>query len=167
MAAISLASAAAPMAAMSGAIGFIGGMEGMGGEFSPRAYAGGGFVSGPSGIDQVAARLTAGEFVLNRDAVAQLGLPALERLNNGNADHFAAVPPIPMEVSSMPLGAPPLAASTPSAGRDSANPGPVTSISHSQQQFGNIEINVRETADVSELMRDLRQQGIGLRNRRG
>jgi hypothetical protein len=34
-------------------------------------------------------------------------------------------------------------------------------------QFGGIEIHVRDAADVADLMFDLRRQGIGLKNRRG
>jgi len=56
---------------------------GMGGFPSPRAYAGGGLVTGPGGIDQVPARLTAGEFVLNPEAVAALGIRQLDRWNQG------------------------------------------------------------------------------------
>jgi hypothetical protein len=167
MAALSLTSAAGPMSALPGDMGVLGGGGRVGGELSPRAYAGGGMVTGPSGIDQVAARLTAGEFVLNRDAVATLGLPALERLNNGGGESFVAVPPVPLEMGSRSVGTLPAAAPTIFPQRQPSGASQTTSISHSEQQFGNIEINVRETADVAGLIRDLRQQGIGLRNRRG
>lgn len=82
---------AAQLAALSAASlpGPLAGFPGMpfggqgGGPFMPRAYASGGIVTGPGGIDQVAARLTAGEFVLNQHAVATLGVNQLDRWNRG------------------------------------------------------------------------------------
>jgi hypothetical protein len=47
----------------------------------PLYAAGGTFV--PKGTDTVPAMLTPGEFVINRGAVASLGLPLMERLNRG------------------------------------------------------------------------------------
>lgn len=185
----------------------------------PRAYASGGIVTGPAGVDQVPARLTAGEFVLNTDAVAALGPSLLERLNRNprRVAPPAAVPVIPLPFSSpqeprtsgvhstvpmltdssvngtpgisqlrivmpslqsIPGPAPdlmqrPLRVPVPSAPavgtprqparQDSfAAPAPQTT-----NLFGGIEIHVRETADVSELMLDLQRQGIRQRNRRG
>lgn len=46
-----------------------------------RTFAGGGLVTGPSGIDRIPAMLTAGEFVLTRSAVEQLGSSTLDGLN--------------------------------------------------------------------------------------
>jgi hypothetical protein len=43
-------------------------------------------------------------------------------------------------------------------------PGPASATTN---HFGGITVNVRETADVNALVRDLRLQGIHLRNRRG
>lgn len=60
-------------------------------------YADGGLVSnGPPGHDRVPARLTLGEFVVNREATAA-NLPLLEALNNGGVRAF---------VSGTPAGAP-------------------------------------------------------------
>lgn len=47
--------------------------------------------------------------------------------------------------------------------RTAPTPPPVTTTNH----FGGITIQVREAADVNTLIRDLRLQGIHLRNRRG
>ena len=41
----------------------------------------GGFVSGPGGIDQVPARLTAGEFVMSKGAVEKYGVNTLAGMN--------------------------------------------------------------------------------------
>jgi hypothetical protein len=98
----------------------------------PPKYGAGGLVTGPAGLDRVPAFLTAGEFVLNRQAVASLGADLLHTLNTA--------PP------SQPA---------------------VSSSSSTTNHFGGISINVRETADVNGLVRDLRLQGIHLRNRRG
>jgi hypothetical protein len=43
----------------------------------------GGLVRGPGGIDNVPARLTAGEFVMTKSAVDRIGLPFLHALNDG------------------------------------------------------------------------------------
>ena len=48
-----------------------------------RRMAGGGLVSGESGIDRVPTWLTAGEFVLQRPVVEQMGVNALHRMNQG------------------------------------------------------------------------------------
>ena len=54
----------------------------------PTAFAEGGEVkNGPSGHDKVSARLTLGEFVVNREA-AQANLPLLEAINNGAVRSF-------------------------------------------------------------------------------
>lgn len=53
-------------------------------------YAAGGLVMGPAGIDQVPAMLTAGEFVLQREAVSRLGLAELSRMNQGRAEHSSS-----------------------------------------------------------------------------
>lgn len=65
-----------------------GGFSGGGGRVSGngfsggiRRFAGGGLVSGPAGVDRVPAMLSAGEFVLQRSAVEQLGGSFLESLN--------------------------------------------------------------------------------------
>jgi len=47
-----------------------------------RHFAPGGFVTGPGGIDQVPARLTAGEFVLRKEVVNAVGVGNLNSLNS-------------------------------------------------------------------------------------
>lgn len=47
-------------------------------------YNSGGHVSGPSGIDKVPAMLTAGEFVMNKQAVQQHGVGYMQSLNRGS-----------------------------------------------------------------------------------
>ena len=102
-------------------------------------FADGGLVSGPGGIDQIPALLTAGEFVIRQPVVQQLGATFLSALNQ----NLRGV---------LPRGVP---VTTPSAG-----PAPVNN-------FGGISINVMQAADVNTIVRDLRFQGIRLRNRRG
>jgi hypothetical protein len=97
--------------------------------------AAGGYVVGPPGADRVPAMLTAGEFVLSREATLALGAGFLGSLNTG---------------------------SNPSSARAAA-----TTSSTTNNQIGDLHIHVQQTADVNSLVRDLRFQGIQLRNRRG
>ncbi len=166
---------------MMSSMGGIGGMI-EGGNGGPiRGFASGGLVTGPAGIDQVPARLSAGEFVLNHNAVAAVGLPALTRLNNGGGEALS-VASMSHSAVSFPVRAGGTASFPPvqSAARQRVAPSPGgnfhSTTSHSidtstskqtNNHFGGIEIHVRETADVSGLLHDLRTQGIGLRNRRG
>ncbi len=46
----------------------------------------GGLITGPLGVDNILTPLTAGEFVIRRDAVSSLGIPFLEALNTGRVD---------------------------------------------------------------------------------
>lgn len=79
--------------------------------------------------------------------------------------------PFPLigEFSRLPLTplTPPAAPARPAAAFSAAAapPGPV--LQQTNNQFGGIEIHLRETADVGALLLDLRRQGIGLRTRRG
>ncbi len=57
-----------------------GGSSSSGGS-SVKGYKEGGFVSGPGGVDQVPARLTAGEFVMSKGAVDKFGTDTLESMN--------------------------------------------------------------------------------------
>ena len=57
-----------------------GGSSSSGGS-SVKGYKEGGFVSGPGGVDQVPARLTAGEFVMSKGAVEKFGTDTLEGMN--------------------------------------------------------------------------------------
>ena len=53
----------------------------MGGGEETQKFATGGFVSGPGGVDQVPARLTAGEFVMSKGAVQKYGVNTLASMN--------------------------------------------------------------------------------------
>ncbi|WP_437186944.1 hypothetical protein SH668x_000315 [Planctomicrobium sp. SH668] len=150
-----------------------GGMPAVGGGPSPlnvsgklptRNFASGGAVIGPGGIDQVPARLTAGEYVLNQSAVDALGVDLLNHWNAGRFDAAATtetrlqrvVPTIPpSQTRKMQTGESHTMFRSESA--------PVQSIAN----YGGIQIHVQEAGDVSDLMLDLRRQGIGLRHRRG
>ena len=119
-------------------IGGIGGVPSPAGGRVAR-FADGGLVSGANGIDRVPALLTAGEFVIRQPVVQQLGSSFLNALNQ----NLRGV---------VPRGVP---ATAPSAGPPAVN------------NFGGISINVMQSADVNAIVRDLRFQGIRLRNRRG
>ncbi|MEZ6056550.1 MAG: hypothetical protein R3C01_07585 [Planctomycetaceae bacterium] len=101
-------------------------------------FAQGGLVTGPSGIDRVPAMLTAGEFVLNQQAVAHLGSSLLNAVNASPGSNSSR------QLTSAAVSSP-----------------------QTNNHFGGININVRETADINAVVRDLRLQGIQLRNRRG
>ena len=94
-------------------------------------------------VDQVPALLTAGEFVIRRPVVRQIGAAFLEALNAGGRAGLSA------------SRAKPQAA-------DGGEAGP-THVTH----FGGITIQVGQAADVNALVRDLRLHGARLRNRRG
>jgi len=110
-----------------------------GGDGPIRQFGGGGLVTGPIGNDVVPALLTAGEFVLNRQAAQTLGTSFLEALN-----------------------AQPAARRTVASVRESG-----TRVQHTNNHFGGITINVAQPSGVNEIIRDLRLQGVMLRNRRG
>jgi len=147
--------------------GFPGGISGGTGGMTPmppRAYAEGGIVTGPSGIDEVPARLTAGEFVLNRNAVAALGAGQLDRWNRGIGLNETQ----PSGLSRSPEAT--IRGGLPTSSGSAAGKSQSTSNSLVQQtmnHFGGIEIHVQETADVSEVLQDLRRQGISTRHRWG
>ncbi|WP_437194554.1 hypothetical protein [Planctomicrobium sp. SH527] len=163
-----------PLGGMGGGMPMGGGMDGM----PIRGYASGGLVTGPSGIDQVPARLSAGEFVMNRDAVAAIGVQRLEHINStagrsgasdsetvqSNLHTSVATPSFPVpRAMTVAYGATSNAAS-PSVRNSSTS---TTSTQMLNNNFGGIQIHVRETADVQELFREMRVDGIGLRHRRG
>lgn len=103
-------------------------------------YASGGLVMGPVGIDQVPAMLTAGEFVLQREAVSRLGLAELSRMNQGRGGgdgrHLHSQQP------------------------------PTSSSTQNVHQYGDIAIHV-SGGQVGDVVRDLQYQGFRLRQRRG
>jgi hypothetical protein len=104
-----------------------------------RSFGDGGLVTGPAGRDVVPSLLSAGEFVLSRETTAVLGSEFLEALNGPGT-------------------------------RRMSRPTPRESIVRSQQttnHFGGITIQVANAAGVNDVIRDLRLQGVQLRNRRG
>ncbi|MCG6154901.1 hypothetical protein [Rubinisphaera margarita] len=103
-----------------------------------RGYSSGGMVTGRSGIDRVPAWLTAGEFVLQQSAVAEIGIGRLDDLNQGRT----AKAELPARKSG-------------GEGEQTVN------------QFGEISIHVSQPVDLNELVRDLEFAGHRLRNRRG
>jgi len=136
-----------------------------GGPFPIRGYAGGGMVTGPAGVDQVSARLTAGEFVLSQDTVAALGTDQLDRWNRGLDLQPATIPdqsrrPVSSGASGSTLSA---ASPRPPASVRSSS----TTMNQTTNQFGGIEIHVQNRSDFNDLLQDLRRQGIGSRNRWG
>ena len=102
---------------------------------SPRRFENGGLVGGPAGLDAVPALLTAGEFVLSRQATDALGTTFLDALN----------------ATSAPAAAPSI----------------VPAAAQTTNHFGGITIHVAEAGGVNDIVRDLRLQGIRLRNRWG
>lgn len=179
-------------------------------ETSPRRmFASGGLVSGPSGIDQVPARLTAGEFVLNADAVASLGLNRLDEWNRGansdtsdfsgrsRRDDVSALMVgdllssnaadgmgmVTRSATELPVPAPPeriaprpdlegmnrnaLHSASLNSARGSGSDSAFSPLQQTTNHFGGIEIHVKEGGEVSDLLDDLRRQGIGIRQRRG
>ncbi|MEM7810391.1 MAG: hypothetical protein AAF532_02795 [Planctomycetota bacterium] len=116
-----------------GPTGFPGGLP-----VGVRAFASGGPVTGPSGVDRVPAFLTAGEFVLRRPAAEQLGLTFLNALN-------AAGP------AAVPAGR---------EGAETAGSGGVTNI-------GDVNVTVRQPVELSALLREIRADGGRLRVRAG
>lgn len=104
-----------------------------------RAFADGGLVTGPTGRDVIPSLLSAGEYVLSRETTAVLGSEFLDALNGQGAPR-------------------------------SSRPAAQESIVHSQQttnHFGGITIQVANPGGVNDVVRDLRLQGVQLRNRRG
>ncbi|HWL09533.1 MAG TPA: hypothetical protein VNQ76_14080 [Planctomicrobium sp.] len=141
--------AALNMAAAMG--GMIGGMSGLSGNQPIRGFATGGLVTGPAGVDRVPARLSAGEFVLNHQAVASIGVRTLNQLNEGRATGLSAPASSVSNVTSVRKES------------SQSTRAEMTTNNH----FGGIEVHVRETTDVPELLRDLRSRDISLRHRRG
>lgn len=106
---------------------------------APRQFAGGGPVAGPAGIDRVPAWLTAGEFVVNREAVNQLGVPFLQQLNQQPA----------------------LARNAVSSSRASE-----PAVTNHSTQFG-VTVNVQQPSELSSILETLVLEEVHLRQRRG
>lgn len=56
-----------------------------------RKYASGGYISGKSGIDQIPAMLSEGEYVIRASSARQLGKPMLDRINAGKFNEGGAI----------------------------------------------------------------------------
>ena len=56
-----------------------------------RKYASGGHISGKSGIDQIPAMLSEGEYVIRASSARQIGKPMLDRINAGKFNDGGAV----------------------------------------------------------------------------
>ena len=59
-----------------------------------RKYASGGHISGKSGIDQIPAMLSEGEYVIRSSSARQIGKPMLDRINAGKFNDGGSVSPI-------------------------------------------------------------------------
>ncbi len=107
-----------------------------------RQFADGGLVDGPAGIDRVPALLSAGEFVLSRDAVRELGVPFLQRANERPEGWRAA------------------------GNRETASVvgGSTTTMT---TQFGGVTIQVQHSGELGAVMDALLLEETRLRNRRG
>ncbi|MFO1022580.1 MAG: hypothetical protein U0903_18070 [Planctomycetales bacterium] len=155
------------------AAGMLSGAGGLGG-YSPRVsmpgFAVGGPVVGEPGTDQIPAWLTAGEFVLNRQAVEELGHNFVTALNDSP---LRAVQELSRE-----------SATAHARGTGFAWPGRETSVSSSSRvgtvgripseeretritNVGGMTINIQQEMDPEGVLRNLRLEGIALRNRRG
>ncbi len=143
-----------------------------------RNFASGGLVSGPSGIDRVPTRLTAGEFVLSQSAVKTVGVSYLERLNQQpqqvlNQKPFANQPnPLltaPIQRISKTLNAPfeQSRSLADSLQKQQPQRTPPQVANNTSNHFGGININVEQSADLDTLFRDFRAQRITQRHRRG
>jgi len=56
-----------------------------------RKYASGGYIAGKSGIDQIPAMLSEGEYVIRASSARQIGRPMLDRINAGKFNNGGAV----------------------------------------------------------------------------
>lgn len=104
---------------------------------TPVTMAAGSLINGLAGFDRAAAMLTSDKFVIREPAARQLGAWFLDALNR--------------DLHSRPAAR----ASAASLKQETVN------------NFGGISIHVREASDVNSVVRDLRFQGLQLRNRRG
>lgn len=126
---------------------------------APRRMVSGGLVAGPTGIDRIPAKLTAGEFVVNRSAVEALGVGFLDRLNSVSATRtLNSLQPPTSAGQGISLRMHRATHSTP--------PSP-TSSSQTTNHFGGIHVQVTEQVDAESFFRNLHLQGVGRRNRLG
>lgn len=115
----------------------------VGGRGPIRQFASGGFVDGARGVDQVPSMLTAGEFVVRKPVVDQVGKTFFDVLNR-SGDAAASDVGVHKNLS-----------------RSETNSNSTTN------NYGEISIHVSDSNDVNRVMRDLRFEGHRLRNRRG
>lgn len=133
-------------------------------------YAGGGLVTGPSGIDRVSTQLTAGEFVLSRQAVETLGLGMLNRLNSIRAS--PRLNRLPAEAGSsvirslQPPAGPSMSSLRSLLPRSSSAAGP-PSGSPINNHFGGITIQVSDQIETESLLRTMQLQGLSRHIRQG
>lgn len=133
-------SVAAQLAALS-AMAAAGGAGGPAVEGGPiRTFGDGGLVSGPAGRDVVPSLLTAGEYVLSQETTAVLGSEFLDALNSLSARTVTRAPAVEMAA---------------------------VRSQQTTNHFGGITIQVAGASAVNDVVRDLRLQGVQLRNRRG
>lgn len=155
-----------------------------------RQFATGGLVAGPSGIDRVSARLTSGEYVINRSAVETLGLGLLDQLNSrperydsrqlgGHSRPIAlresrrtswggavesALLPQPVNVPSLQIEQTRNSSGFPPRTASHAERSP---SQQTNNHFGGITIQVENQIETESLIRNLQLQGIGRRIRQG
>jgi len=144
---------------------------------SPRMFAAGGLVNGPSGIDNVSAQLSAGEFVLSRDAVRQMGVPLLDRFNRTSFSGKRESIPSARTVQSLPsanvvvnpLVKVPLSTNQRQRSNSSVERRREASqsTSNTSNHFGGITIQVHEAGDLNDVMNEMQTRGIRQRTRRG
>lgn len=160
---MSLAGGAAPAAMPAGGVDRVG-----------RPYAAGGLVAGQPGIDRISARLSAGEYVLSRQAVDVVGSSFLDRLNRqpaGFVQEMSAPKAVPSVSATSPSGTSPrtgMAAATPAGSTHLQTTR--STVEHHQQtvnHFGGIHLQVQQMQDVGDVLQTLHSQEFALRNRRG
>lgn len=155
-----------------------------------RQFATGGLVAGPAGIDRVSARLTSGEYVINRAAVETLGLGLLDQLNarperydsrqfGSHSWPFAHRESrrsswggaVETYLVRQPANVPSLQVNQ-SRNSSGFPPRPASYPEQSTSQqtnnhFGGITIQVENQIETESLIRNLQLQGIGRRIRQG
>lgn len=109
------------------------------------AFAAGGLVVGPGGVDRVPAMLTSGEFVLRPEAVDRVGVDRIMELNTG------------IGLRAWGLG----------IGQREQRASVTTSHMTTTHAYGDISIHVTGGAQVGDVVRDLAMQGFRVRQRRG
>lgn len=153
------------------AAGMLSGAGGLGG-VSPRVsmpgFAIGGPVTGEPGTDRIPAWLTAGEFVLNRQAVEELGQNFVTALNDSPTRAM-------QEISRESVSSRGMSFAWPSGETSTSSSHRIGGIGRSPSEergaritnVGGMTINIQQEMDPEGVLRNLRLEGIALRNRRG